>query len=51
MGWTFRRNERVGVQIFGAQHVASLGDLETSLGTVENVIANFWSVGATLVIR
>jgi hypothetical protein len=51
VGWTFRRNERVGVQIFGAQHVASLGDLETSLGTVENVIANFWSVGATLVIR
>jgi hypothetical protein len=50
-GWIFRRNERLAVQIFGAQHVATLGDLETSSGKVENVIANFWSVGAALVIR
>ena len=50
-GWTFRHTERVSVQIFGAQHVATLGDLETSAQKVENVIANFWSVGAALVIR
>jgi len=50
-GWTFRRNARVAVQIFGAQHVAALGDLQTSGGAVENVIANFWSAGAALVIR
>jgi hypothetical protein len=50
-GWTFRHTQRVGVQIFGAQHVATLGDLKTSAQTYENVIANFWSVGATLVIR
>ncbi len=50
-GWTFRHTQRVSVQIFGAQHVATLGDLKTSAQTYENVIANFWSVGATLVIR
>ena len=50
-GWTFRHTERVSVQIFGAQHVATLGDLKTSERTYENVIANFWSVGATIVIR
>ncbi len=50
-GWTFRRNERLGVQIFASQHVATLGDLETSTQKVENVIGNFWSVGAALVIR
>lgn len=50
-GWTFRHTQRVGVQIFGAQHVATLGDLETSAQTYENVIANFWSVGAVLVFR
>ena len=50
-GWTFRHTQRVGVQIFGAQHVATLGDLKTSAQTYENVIANFWSVGAVLVFR
>jgi Outer membrane protein beta-barrel domain len=50
-GWTFRHTQRLSVQIFGAQHVATLGDLETSAQTYENVVGNFWSVGATLVIR
>ena len=50
-GWTFRHTERVSVQFFGAQHVATLGDLQTRNGKVENVIANFWSVGAVLVFR
>jgi hypothetical protein len=50
-GWTFRHTQRVSVQIFGAQHVATLGDLQTSAQKYENVIANFWSVGAVLVFR
>jgi hypothetical protein len=50
-GWTFRHTQRVSVQVFGAQHVATLGDLKTSERTYENVIGNFWSVGAVLVFR
>jgi hypothetical protein len=50
-GWTFRHTQRVSVQIFGAQHVATLGDLKTSERSYENVIANYWSVGAVLVFR
>jgi hypothetical protein len=50
-GWTFRHTNRVGVQLFGAQHVAALGDFQTGGVTAENVIANYWSVGAALVIR
>ena len=50
-GWGFRRDKRVGLQLFGAQHVAALGDFETGGVVSENVIGNFWSVGAVLVIR
>jgi hypothetical protein len=50
-GWEWRVVNRLGVQVFGAQHVAALGDLETSERTVENVIGNFWSVGGAIVIR
>ena len=50
-GWSFRRRERVGLQIFGAQHVAALGDFQTSQGTINDVIGNYWSLGAALVIR
>ena len=50
-GWTFRRDERVGFQVFGAQHVAALGDFQTGGVTATDVIANFWSVGAAIVIR
>ena len=50
-GWVFRQRERLGVQIFGAQHMAALGDFQTGGVTAENVIANYWSVGAGLVIR
>ena len=51
VGWTFRHGERAGVQVFGLQHVAALGDLITSTANFENVVANFWSVGAAFVIR
>jgi hypothetical protein len=50
-GWTFRHERRVGFQVFGAQHVAALGDFQTGGVVIENVIGNFWSVGAALVIR
>jgi len=50
-GWVFRRHERVGLQIIGSQHVAALGDFQTSTAPVENVVGNFWSFGAAVVIR
>ena len=51
-GWAFRRADRVGFQVFGAQHVAALGDFQTSSGAIAtDVIGNFWSIGAAIVIR
>lgn len=50
-GWAVRPNERVGWQVFGAQHVAAIGDLQTAGEEVENVVGNFWSVGVAIVIR
>jgi hypothetical protein len=41
----------MGVQLFGTQHVATLGDLETSQRRFENVVGNFWSIGAAVVFR
>jgi hypothetical protein len=50
-GWEWRGNAPVGLQLLGSQHVVALGDLQTSDRTVENVMGNFWSIGATIVIR
>jgi hypothetical protein len=55
-GWVFRRHARVGLQVLGTQHVAALGDFQTGAGTdgpatIENVVGNFWSIGAAIVIR
>ena len=50
-GWEWRTRTRFGFQVFGTQHVAALGDLDTSLRTIENVVGNFWSAGAAIVIR
>ena len=50
-GWAFRPAKRVGLQVFAAQHAAALGDLQTSAGDIQDVLANFWSVGAAIVIR
>ena len=30
---------------------AALGDFQTSSGPVENVVGNFWSIGAAVIIR
>ena len=50
-GWAFRPAERVGFQVFGAQHVAALGDLQTAEEDVPDVVGNFWSLGVAIVIR
>jgi len=50
-GWVFRPQARVGLQVFGAQHAAALGDLQTGTGQVPDVIGNFWSLGGGIVIR
>ena len=50
-GWEWRFSQRFGTQIFGSQHVATLGDLETATTRVENVVGNFWSLGGAIVIR
>jgi hypothetical protein len=50
-GWAFRRDRRFGYQLFAAQHAAAIGDLTTVDGEVPDVIGNFWSLGAAIVIR
>jgi hypothetical protein len=50
-GWAFQPAERVGFQVFGAQHVAALGDLQTAEEDIPDVVGNFWSLGVAIVIR
>jgi len=50
-GWVFRPQARIGLQVFGAQHAAALGDLQTATGQVPDVMGNFWSLGGGIVIR
>ena len=50
-GWEFKPLQRFGFQIFGSQHVAAMGDLITADGDIPDVVGNFWSVGAAIVIR
>jgi hypothetical protein len=50
-GWAFRPDQRVGFQVFGAQHVAALGDFQTADEDIEDVVGNFWSLGVAVVIR
>lgn len=50
-GWAFRPAARVGLQVFGAQHVAALGDLQTAEEEIPDVVGNFWSLGVAIVIR
>lgn len=50
-GWEFRPLRRIGFQVFGSQHVAALGDLATIDGDIPDVVGNFWSFGAAIVIR
>ena len=50
-GWGFDLRKRLGLQLFATQHVGALGDLQTINGQVADVTANFWSLGAAIVIR
>ena len=50
-GWTFRQQKRVGLQLFGAQHTVAFGDFTLGETTINDVIGNYWSVGAAIVIR
>jgi len=50
-GWAFRPNERLGLQLFAEQHAGAIGDVQTADGLVQNVMGNFWSIGAAVVIR
>jgi hypothetical protein len=50
-GWAFRPAERVGLQVFGQQHAGAIGDVQTADGLIQNVMGNFWSIGAAVVIR
>jgi hypothetical protein len=50
-GWEWQLTRHVGAQAFGAQYVAALGDLTTRDATFENVMGNFWTAGAAIVIR
>jgi hypothetical protein len=50
-GWEFRGRGRFGFQLFASQHVGALGDLRTAEGDIPDVVGNFWSVGAAIVIR
>lgn len=50
-GWTLRPERRVSFQLFGAQHAAALGDMQTAGGQVNDVLTNFWSAGIAIVVR
>lgn len=50
-GWAFRPARRLGFQAFASQHVAALGDFQTAVEDVPDVVGNFWSIGVAVVIR
>jgi len=50
-GWAWRRDSRIGAEFLAMQHAAALGDFANSDGPVENVLGNYWTIGAALVIR
>ena len=50
-GWEFKPTGPLGLQLFAMQHVGALGDLQTVAGPIGDVSANFWSLGAAIVIR
>jgi hypothetical protein len=47
----FARPSRAGFEVFASQHAAAIGDIQRADGLVPDVIGNFWSLGAALVIR
>jgi beta-xylosidase len=49
--YIFANVNRFGLQVFATQHVGALGDLQTATATLPDITANFWSLGAAIVIR
>ena len=50
-GWHVRPAARLGLELFAAQHAAAIGDLKTADADVPDIMGNFWSIGAAIVIR
>jgi hypothetical protein len=50
-GWEWRFTKHLGAQAYGVHHVAALGDLTLRDAHFENVVGNFWTAGAAVVIR
>ena len=50
-GWEFKVSPRFGVELYGSQHVAALGDLRANNVIIENVVGNFWTLGGAIVFR
>jgi hypothetical protein len=50
-GWAFRPEERVGFQLFGTQHASAIGDFQTASELIQDVVGNYWSLGASIVVR
>ena len=52
IGWVFRREERLAMQVHGGHYVVAIGELTTVDGTtIQNVVGNYWMVTGALVIR
>ena len=51
-GWIVGWNRRRTIQLNATHHVAALGELTTTSGdNPKNVISNYWTLGAALVLR
>ncbi len=51
-GWIVGWHRRRALQINATHHVAALGELTTTSGeTLNNVVGNYWTIGAAVVLR
>lgn len=51
-GWVFSPYHRIAFQTHATHHVAALGELTSTTGTVvKNVVGNYWTIGTAVVIR
>jgi len=52
IGWEQKLKRRWGLQVYGMQHVAALGELIAADNTsIKNVVVNYWTVGGGIVFR
>ena len=51
-GWIVGWSRRQALQINATHHVAAIGELRTTAGeSIKNVVANYWTIGAAVVLR